>query len=176
MKYILKKYQRPNNNPSSKVLAKLLDFSASPALSGTAVALTSNRSILVSETRGGRGFQGLSREGDEEKDQDSRGKTTLLEASRSCRVEEARIGPHLAVKQLLTRDLRGLRRGSAGEEETVKAALCIFVIREKERSFFSLSLMERGSEREIRGINKERKKKKRWRVRWERTLEGLVKQ
>jgi ribosome assembly protein YihI (activator of Der GTPase) len=78
-------------------LVKLLFSFPSPALSGTAVAFTSKRSILRSETKG---FHGREREEleAEDKDHDRRGKTTLLESG-SCRFEEeeekARIGSNL---------------------------------------------------------------------------------
>lgn len=132
---MLNKYHKPNRNPSSKVLTKLLDFSSSPpALSGTAVALTSNWSTVCG-SRSGTEVHGLNtEEGEEQRDHDRRGgsegeqETTLGEAVRSCRLEEQRTGPSLGFGD----SLRGLRNGREGEAVN-NAALCIFEIWKSKR-------------------------------------------
>lgn len=126
---MLNRYQRPNNDPSSRVLNKLLCGSAvSPALS--AVAETSKRFLPGSEATGGTEVHGLSLKSDEETDQDRRDR----EAERASLVEEVRpprgfdeaetrIGSNLGVKVWVD-SLRGLGRERDGER--VKAAVCIF--------------------------------------------------
>lgn len=126
---MLNRYQRPNNDPSSRVLNKLLFGSAvSPAFS--AVAETSKRFLPGSEATGGTEVHGLSLKSDEDTDQDRRDR----EAERASLVEEVRpprgfdeaetrIGSNLGVKVWVD-SLRGLGRERDGER--VKAAVCIF--------------------------------------------------
>ena len=110
---MLKRYQRPNNRPSSSVLAKLLDLALlSPALSGTEAALTSKRLASSPELTEGTELHGLSlNDEEEERDQDLRGKdaetATLLRSRGFGEEEESRIGSNLGLEEAR----RGFNRG-----------------------------------------------------------------
>lgn len=128
---MLKRYQRPNNRPSSSVLAKLLDLALlSPALSGTEAALTSKRLSSSPELTEGTELHGLSlNDEEEETDQDRRGKdaetATLLRSRGFGEEEESRIGSNLGLEEAR----RGFNRGRDWEtEEREKAELCIFEV------------------------------------------------
>ena len=135
---MLKKYQRPNSKPSTSVLFKPPDSAASPALSGTEVALTSNR--LASLSPAPAEIHGLSLNDEDEvegeSDQDRRGRATLPR-SRGAGEEEAlaenRTEPRPARGGRSEARLDGLARESEEGEERAKAELCIAVIGRDER-------------------------------------------
>jgi hypothetical protein len=115
---MLKRYQSPNNAPSSTVLDKPLDSALSPALSGTEVALTSKLFASRSDSGAGTEDQGLSlSEFDEDRDHDRRvelAETDTLATPWGFEGNEARIGSNLGLK-VWFEALRGFGRESVGE-------------------------------------------------------------
>jgi hypothetical protein len=142
---MLKRYQSPNNAPSSNVLNKLLDSALSPALSGTAAALTSKFLASRSDSGAGTEVHGLSlNDSDEDRDHGRRGKLAETETlARPFGFEEydARIGSNLGLK-VWPEALRSFGRGSVGEREN--AALCIF-----QAKWLRIEILESESEREF---------------------------
>lgn len=108
---MLNRYHKPNKEPSSRVLNKLLEEAAaapSSALSGTETA----RDVKGSEE--GRGLNLKEEEGEEGRDQDRRVKETALEVTVSLLgLEEKRMGSKRGV--CFEKVVRGLRRGKEGE-------------------------------------------------------------